>query len=50
MNYKYTGTVNDNIGTVNDKYKDKYRNTNNRILLLNMENTDCRLVCNKWTI
>jgi rRNA processing protein Gar1 len=32
-----TGTVNDIIGTVNDEYKDKYRNTNDKILILNIE-------------
>jgi len=32
-----TGTVNDVVGTVNDEYKDKYRNTNDRILILNIE-------------
>jgi hypothetical protein len=32
-----TSTVNDIVGTVNDEYKDKYRNTNDKILILNIE-------------
>ena len=35
--HKLTGTVNDIIGTVNNEYKDKYRNTNDKILILNIE-------------
>ena len=48
--HKLTGTVDDIVGTVNEEYKGKYRNTNTntkyRILLLNIEYTGCKLVCN----
>ena len=35
--HKLTGTVNDIVGTVNEEYKGKYRNTTNKILILNIE-------------
>ena len=38
--HKLTGTVNDIIGTVNDEYKGKFRDTKDKILILNIDYYD----------